>query len=348
MPLIKQCKGKRKFRQIALPAIIFLLVFLLPISEIHASGFTDVEGDTASDVFTLSVLGIIDGYPDGTFRPHHGISRAEFAKITVTALGLENTLDLYATAPSHFIDVKTGDWYHKYVTAAVEQGILKGYPGGVFKPNAPLLATEALTMILRLLGYNDHLPGSWPHNYVLKAAELGLIDTKDFTNSTATRAFVATVLNKALDLQLVKWDNFFQGFFPAGKTLRKNFLHGEILREVKVFSTDNKHRRMIVISENENLETISLDVAGDVAILGDFSFAELKHHYVNCIIQNGTIKGIEILSTAVSGEVEAVSPYTRVVTVNGIDLVFNHSLNLPPKGKEITVYLYKDKVYLWQ
>ena len=64
-----------------LPALVVLLVLLLPACIVNAAGFTDVEGETASAVFKLSVLGIIDGCPDGTFRPGNSITGAEFAKI---------------------------------------------------------------------------------------------------------------------------------------------------------------------------------------------------------------------------------------------------------------------------
>ncbi|NLP37272.1 MAG: S-layer homology domain-containing protein [Firmicutes bacterium] len=332
-----------------LPALVVLLVLLLPACIVNAAGFTDVEGETASAVFKLSVLGIIDGYPDGTFRPGNSITRAEFAKIAVTALGLEKTLDLYAEAPSYFSDVKSGDWYYKYVAASVEHDILKGYPGGTFKPDAPITEAEALTIILRLLGYKDYLPGSWPQNYALKAGELGLLETKAFSGSaTATRAYVATVMSKALAVEIVKWDYFFQDFLVTGNSLLKAALKGEIREEVKVFSTrfgENRHSMIVITPDNE---AVSLDVDKNLAVLGDVSFSELKNHYVNCVEQNGITKGVEVLSAAVNGEVEAVNIYTRTVKINGIELQFSHKLDLPPQGRQITVYLYKDTVYFWQ
>lgn len=330
------------------PALFFLLALLLPACRVSAA-FTDVDGETASAVFRLSTLGIIDGYPDGTFRPGNGITRAEFAKIAVMALGLEKALDFYADAPVFFSDVKAGDWYYKYVAAAVEHGILKGYPVGAFKPNVPILETEAITILLRLLGYNDNLPGGWPHNYVLKAAELGLVETKDFTKpALATRAFVAVLLAKALDANLVNWNDFSQTFFPTGKTLLAGNLKGEILPAVKVFSTRaGADQYSMIVTDADNHAT-SLTVANDAAILGDISFKELQNHYVDCILQDGVVKGIAVLSTAVSGEVEDVNIFTRRVKINGKELEFSSNIGLPQRGAKITVYIYNNKVYAVQ
>jgi hypothetical protein len=78
-------------------------------SEVGA--FTDLVAGSyyAGFVNRLAELGVVDGYPDGTFRPDAPVSRAEMAALLVRAVGLEVADSLAATP---FTDVPTDVWYH--------------------------------------------------------------------------------------------------------------------------------------------------------------------------------------------------------------------------------------------
>ena len=118
-------------------------------------------------ISTLSNMGIIDGYPDGTFRPNAGITRAEFAKIAVSFF---DWADVYAV--NSFVDVRDSAWYANYVAVAAEIGLIEGYGGNVFRPDATITRAEACTIINRTLGRApdaDHLlpvtqMNTWPDN----------------------------------------------------------------------------------------------------------------------------------------------------------------------------------------
>ena len=118
-------------------------------------------------VSTLSNMGILGGYEDGTFRPNASITRAEFAKIAVSFF---DWADVYAV--NSFVDVRDSAWYANYVAVAAKIGLIEGYGGNVFRPDATITRAEACTIINRTLGRNpdaDHLlpvgrMNTWPDN----------------------------------------------------------------------------------------------------------------------------------------------------------------------------------------
>lgn len=93
-------------------------------------------------ISTLSNMGIIDGYPDGTFRPNAGITRAEFAKIAVSFFK-DNVRE---TIGDRFSDIH-GKWYTEYVNLANELAIVNGYPDGTFRPDNKIIRAESMTIV---------------------------------------------------------------------------------------------------------------------------------------------------------------------------------------------------------
>ena len=113
------------------------------------NNFSDVSADKwyNNAVSTLSRMGVIGGYADGTFRPDAPISRAEFAKIAVSF-----TQNNGSTTYNYFTDVKTTDWFAPYVTAAKDAGLIEGYSDGSFKPESKITRAEACAIVNRTLG----------------------------------------------------------------------------------------------------------------------------------------------------------------------------------------------------
>ena len=113
------------------------------------NNFSDVSADKwyNNAVSTLSRMGVIGGYADGTFRPDAPISRAEFAKIAVS-FTQNNGSAMY----NYFTDVKTTDWFAPYVTAAKDAGLIEGYSDGSFKPESKITRAEACAIVNRTLG----------------------------------------------------------------------------------------------------------------------------------------------------------------------------------------------------
>ena len=109
-------------------------------------------GTTFSDVKThanktaieaLAARQIINGMGDGTFAPNDNMTRAQFATITVRALGLT------AKANNSFSDVAGSAWYAPFVGTANTYGIVNGVGGGKFNPGGTITRQEAATMVAR-------------------------------------------------------------------------------------------------------------------------------------------------------------------------------------------------------
>jgi hypothetical protein len=192
--------------------IVFLVLaaFMFTIvGSASAASFSDVSGNDveASAIYKLTSLGIIEGYPDGTFGPEKTITRAEFAKIAVYTAGLQAVASGMQGTPSSFKDVSSDFWANGWINVAAAQGFVKGYPDGTFKPQAQITQAEVITVLLRLLGYNDNLPGVWPANYIAKAANLGILDDITFmANAAATRGTVAILASETLDQNVVVYE----------------------------------------------------------------------------------------------------------------------------------------------
>ena len=113
------------------------------------NSYSDVTADKwyNNAVSTLSRLGVISGYPDGTFRPDASITRAEFAKIAVSFCKYGST-----TYSGCFSDVKASDWFSTCVETARNSNLIAGYPDGTFRPNNAITRAEACTIVNRTLG----------------------------------------------------------------------------------------------------------------------------------------------------------------------------------------------------
>ena len=92
------------------------------------------------------------GYDDGTYRPGNPVTRAQFAKIIVLALGRQPS-DAAPRVPS-FVDVPyTGLLYpFAYVEAAVDLGIIQGYDDGTFRPENEMTRAQLALMLVRAGG----------------------------------------------------------------------------------------------------------------------------------------------------------------------------------------------------
>jgi len=171
------------------------MAFAAPLSDVAGEDFEDA-------VNVLTELGVVNGYPDGTYKPDQVVTRAEMAVIVVSALGLSD----YATGTAKFSDM-AGHWSNPYVAYATSLGVIAGYPDGTFKPDKTVSYDEAATMLVAALGYTpDSLSGTWPVNYVSKAKTLGILDGIKAGAAGANRGDIAIMTFQTLDQNIGKTD----------------------------------------------------------------------------------------------------------------------------------------------
>ena len=170
-------------------AEVATIFFRLLRDEVRDGAFT--TSNTYSDVAygkwynnpisTMSALGIITGYPDGTFKPNKPITRAEFAAI---AARFDET---QSGKSATFSDV-IGHWAAKEIGIAYYNDWITGYPDGTFKPDQNITRAEAMTLINRVLERKPESPADlltnmnkWTDN--MDTSKWYYLDVQEATNS---------------------------------------------------------------------------------------------------------------------------------------------------------------------
>ena len=114
----------------------------VPAGAAAVTKFSDVSDSyTATAVESLRLMGVLDGYGDGTFRPDTILNRAQFCKMAVYAMDGSGELGRYSTV-TIFPDVKPSHWASAYINMAARKGIISGFADGKFKPGQTVTVTE--------------------------------------------------------------------------------------------------------------------------------------------------------------------------------------------------------------
>lgn len=169
--------------------------FIVPVSAANNKWQTDSEMASL-----LSGLNIMVGDDDGNFNFDNNVTRAEMAKIAVAASSYKNTVAL-GLQFSPFSDVKGTFWGAPYIRAAVSAGIVEGFIDGTFRPNDTVSYEQAITMMLRVLGYTEtDFGASYPYGQLGMADGLKMTSGINGTIGTPmTRRDVAKLVCNTLD-----------------------------------------------------------------------------------------------------------------------------------------------------
>lgn len=173
--------------------------------------FTDAVGHWGERFIAEAVeKKLVNGYPDGAFRPDRPISRAEFTVMIVKALKLDGNGQTLAFADQS----KIGQWAQQAVDLAVQAGIAVGYEDGTFRPEAPITRIEMTLMMARALRasinhdvatefVDDETIPTWGKGAVVAISKLGIIGGRDgnqyMPNEVATRAEAVVILLRMLE-----------------------------------------------------------------------------------------------------------------------------------------------------
>ncbi len=141
----------------------------------HAEGgYADVkEEPLASRLALLKTLGIMKGDTEGNFNPDKSITRAEFV---TTVLRMMNA-DLTEPTEQIFYDIDESNIFYKEIFSGYKLGLVVGYNDGTFRPDNPVSTSEAIAMVLRVMGYGALCEGNggYPMGYIQQATKLKIL-----------------------------------------------------------------------------------------------------------------------------------------------------------------------------
>ncbi|MZQ83793.1 hypothetical protein GQF01_16910 [Paenibacillus sp. 5J-6] len=111
--------------------------------------FQDVQGHWAqNDIDQLASKFILQGTDDQSFEPNQYVSRAQFASMLVSALGL-----IPDDTGAAYNDVKASDWFAGAVGTAAKKGLVQGNESGQFQPNELITREQMVVMISRAIQF---------------------------------------------------------------------------------------------------------------------------------------------------------------------------------------------------
>ena len=241
-----------------------------------AANYTDVAEDSAyyEAVESLSKLGIVTGYEDGSYKPEETVTRAEMAALIARIQGYDETAK--NSANTIFTDVPSENWASGYVAQATNQGIINGYGDGTFGPDDPVLYEQAVKMIMATLGYTPYAKnnGDYPTGYLAAASRYEV--TKGVSNavigSGANRGTIAQLLSNAIDTPLMaqsKWNTdgsveytIYDGTDNAYKTLMSENLGVVKLKGIVKANSVSSLTGAVDIDTNEEAK-VTITVTGN-------------------------------------------------------------------------------------
>ncbi len=170
--------------------------------------FSDVTDNTrySDAINSMVALGLLAGYPDGTFGPDRTITRAEFAAVMTRAIGMEALVG-GASSSAIFTDME-GHWATGYVKIAYDRGIILGMGDGTFAPDSPVTYEQVVKMIVCALGREQAAinKGGWPNGYLADASDIELTvgAIQGSTNTPASRGIVAQLVFNSLEIRIME------------------------------------------------------------------------------------------------------------------------------------------------
>ena len=214
-------------------ALTVVFAFAFTMMAGAATNFTDNSSITNTDQVNLvNALGIMVGYPDGSFGAAKTITRAEAAKMMyVLKTGKDQGSGNYVSAANPFTDVPSNYWARGYINYCYLNGIIAGVGDNKFDPEGSLTGAQLAKMLLIVLGYSPtkvNLTGAqWVINTMSLAFDNALFD--DYTldvSAPATRQQAAVLFYNTIMAPTVlynadqgEYSNLTTGLTVSGSTV---------------------------------------------------------------------------------------------------------------------------------
>lgn len=156
----------------AIAALVAAAAAVSSIGAFPALAASESWQSDADMTLLLSQLNIMNGDETGDYKLDSYVSRAEMTKMAVASSSYKNMVAV-GLQFSPFSDVSGSYWAAPYIQAAVSAGIVEGYIDGTFDPNGTVTYEQAVTMMLRVLGYtSEDFGASYPYGQIGMAQSL--------------------------------------------------------------------------------------------------------------------------------------------------------------------------------
>lgn len=190
----------------------------------------------------------LDGYENGEIKIFDPVTRAEFVKMLISAIGGYDPGTNYGVPG--FADVKYGKWYTNYIAYACQQNMINGYPDGSFRPDASISRAEAAKVLSDVMKLEDNnytgvfsdVPANaWYTRHVENLHEIGVISgysdgtyqpRRALTRAEAVKMIVMITENAPSEFELENIRNY--AYSPFADIKRDYWAYPYILRAAGV------------------------------------------------------------------------------------------------------------------
>ena len=349
-----------------LTGALALSLVVLPASAAPGSFIDVTDPNTAVNADILRLMGVVSGTGGNMFNPGGTLTRAQFCTMAVNFLQKGEEAPRYATR-TIFSDVKSGHWARSYINLAasdpslfVKEGggedskgvpLISGVGDGTFQPDNNISLAEAVTILLRALGYTSKEAGAvWPQGYMDLAGSVGLLDGLDAGASAyITRAQAAQLFVNALSCKRQDGKVYYTTIGEASEDKT-------IILAVNVEADDGSASGAIRTTSNKNAESY-LPAHGDANVTalqgrrGNLVL-DANHEIVAFVPDKSTATTIVLNGDAQPGYVKAGNG--QQYTISGSALVYasgegegknySEAYTTLLSGAQITMYAEKGKI----
>lgn len=316
---MKRGKGVKRLSK---AIIIGLLSALMLITTVSAEKTGSAKAEESQMIQVLKLINVVSGDENGNLNLESFVTRAEFIKMVISASKYNDTNLTYNESAFH--DVSNSHWASGYIQKAKSSGLVNGYPDGTFMPEQSVCLEEAVTICLRLLGYNNtDFVGAYPVSQMQKYENISL--------NEGVSAKAGEYLTRYECMQLIynvlncKTKNNSIYCTELGYSVNSD----NIIDYFTIFSNSMKGP-CVVTDDKSYLNLIPFDIK-QADIFYDGKIININEVKVNDILYYiEQLKSVWVYKTSVTGVCTEISPNTEhptSVTVAGKKYSLNNNLS---------------------
>ena len=332
--------------------VLFVFVFGLfaPNTGQAAGGFKDVSPNYTfyNEVLYLSSEKIISGFPDGTFKPNDTVTRAQAAIMIGRALDLNGN-----QRDTTFRDVTSNVTGSGYIAAAVEKGIISGFPDGTYRPYQPVSRGQMAIFLNRAFtlsigqenGFSDVSSKMAAYQSILNVSANGI--ASGYSDGTyrpdlaVTRgqfsAFMARTLEPSFRGISIPDKNFEKAIRETLNKPAGNITAADMNRITRIDGFGYSIKNLSGIEYAKNLTYLGLLVneISDISPLSGLSKLEAIYLPDNKISDISPLSRLTDLRTLVldSNQISDISPLSGLTNLRSLSVGSNQISDISPLSK---------------